>query len=83
MTKMTEKSVIVKKTLDTRTAALFVQTASKFESMVKVSLEDKIVNAKSLMCIISLGISPDTEIKITADGADEKEAVNEIAEILE
>lgn len=83
MTKMTEKSVIVKKTLDTRTAALFVQTASKFESMVKVSLEDKIVNAKSLMCIISLGISPDTEIKITADGADEKEAVNEVAEILE
>ncbi len=83
MTKMTEKSVIVKKTLDTRTAALFVQTASKFESMVKVSLEDKIVNAKSLMCIISLGINPDTEIKITADGADEKEAVNEIAEILE
>ena len=80
---MTEKSVIVKKTLDTRTAALFVQTASKFESMVKVSLEDKIVNAKSLMCIISLGISPDTEIKITADGADEKEAVNEVAEILE
>ncbi len=83
MTKMTEKSVIVKKTLDTRTAALFVQTASKFESMVKVSLEDKIVNAKSLMCIISLGINPDTEIKITADGADEKEAVNEVAEILE
>ena len=83
MTKMTEKSVIVKKTLDTRTAALFVQTASKFESMVKVSLEDKIVNAKSLMCIISLGISPDTEINITADGADEKEAVNEVAEILE
>ena len=83
MTKMTEKSVIVKKTLDTRTAALFVQTASKFESMVKVSPEDKIVNAKSLMCIISLGISPDTEIKITADGADEKEAVNEVAEILE
>ena len=83
MTKMTEQSVIVKKTLDTRTAALFVQTASKFESMVKVSLEDKIVNAKSLMCIISLGISPDTEIKITADGADEKEAVNEVAEILE
>ncbi len=83
MTKMTEKSVIVKKTLDTRTAALFVQTASKFESMVKVSLDDKIVNAKSLMCIISLGINPDTEIKITADGADEKMAVDEVAGILE
>lgn len=83
MTRMTEKSVIVKKTLDTRTAALFVQTASKFESNVKVELEDKVVNAKSLMCIISLGISPDTEIKITADGSDEKEAVDEIAGIVE
>ena len=83
MTKMTEKSVIVKKTLDTRTAALFVQTASKFESMVKVSLDDKNIKEKSLMCIISLGINPDTEIKITADGADEKMAVDEVAGILE
>ncbi len=83
MTKMTEKSVIVKKTLDTRTAAFFVQTASKFESKVKVSLEDKIVNAKSLMCIISLGITPDTEVKISADGSDEKEAVKEVAGVLE
>ena len=72
---MTEKSIVVKKTLDTRHAALFVQTASKFKSMVKVALEDKIVNAKSLMCIISLGICPETEIKITANGEDEQEAL--------
>ncbi len=80
---MTEKSVCVKKTLDTRHAALFVQTASKFKSVVKVVLEDKIVNAKSLMCIISLGIAPNTEIKITANGEDEADAIGEIASILE
>lgn len=79
---MTEKSIIVKKTLDTRNAALFVQTASKYESNVKVSIDEKTVNAKSLMCIISLGICPDTEIKISASGADESEAVKEIASIL-
>ena len=80
---MTEKSIIVKKTLDTRNAALFVQTASKFKSVVKVTLDDKIVNAKSLMCIISLGICPETEIKISATGEDEHEAVKEIAGVLE
>ena len=79
---MTEKSIIVKKTLDTRNAALFVQTASKYESNVNVSVDEKTVNAKSLMCIISLGICPDTEIKISASGADESEAVKEIASVL-
>ena len=79
---MTEKSIIVKKTLDTRNAALFVQTASKYESNVKVSIDEKTVNAKSLMCIISLGICPDTEIKISANGTDEAEAVKEIASVL-
>ena len=79
---MTEKSIIVKKTLDTRNAALFVQTASKYESNVKVSVDEKTVNAKSLMCIISLGSCPDTEIKISASGADESEAVKEIASVL-
>ncbi len=79
---MTEKSIVVKKTLDTRNAALFVQTASKYESNVKVSIDEKTVNAKSLMCIISLGICPDTEIKISANGTDEAEAVKEIASVL-
>ena len=80
---MIEKSVVVKKTLDTRNAALFVQTASKFNSSVKVAIEDKLVSAKSLMCIISLGICPGTELKLTASGDDEKEAVDEIAKVLE
>ena len=44
---MIEKSIVVKKTLDTRNAALFVQTASKFSSSVKVAIEDKLVNAKA------------------------------------
>ena len=80
---MIEKSIVVKKTLDTRNAALFVQTASKFSSSVKVAIEDKLVNAKSLMCIISLGICPGTMLKLTAGGDDEQEAVEEIAGILE
>ena len=79
---MFEKEVVVEKMLDTRLAAMFVQTASKFESMVKVSLEDKIVNAKSLMCIISLGITEGCKVKLTAEGEDAQAAVEEIAEVL-
>ncbi len=71
---MIEKSIVVKRTLDTRNAALFVQTASKFSSSVKVAIEDKLVNAK---------ICPGTMLKLTASGDDEQEAVEEIAGILE
>ena len=79
---MTEKSIVVKKTLDTRNAALFVQTASKYESNVKVSIDEKTVNAKSLMCIISLGITEGCKVKLTAEGEDAQAAVEEIAEVL-
>ena len=79
---MTEKSIIVKKTLDTRNAALFVQTASKFKSNVKIEIDNKKVNAKSLMCIISLGITEGCKVKLTAEGEDAQAAVEEIAEVL-
>jgi phosphocarrier protein len=41
------------------------------------------VNAKSLMCIISLGITNGSQLKITADGADEEDAVKEITSVLQ
>jgi phosphotransferase system HPr (HPr) family protein len=80
---MTEKTIVTKDSLDTRHAALFVQTASKFKSNVKVSINDKMVNAKSLMCIISLGITNGSQLKITADGADEEAALKEIISVLQ
>lgn len=80
---MTEKTIVTRDSLDTRHAALFVQTASKFKSNIKVSINDKIVNAKSLMCIISLGITNGSQLRITAEGADEEEAVKEITSVLQ
>jgi len=80
---MTEKTILTKDSLDTRHAALFVQTASRFKSNIKVSINDKIVNAKSLMCIISLGITNGSRLKISADGTDEEAAVNEITAVLQ
>jgi len=79
---MFEKEVVVNKMLDTRLAAMFVQTASKFNSTVKIEMENKKVNAKSLMCLISLGITEGSTIKLTAEGNDAELAVEEIAHVL-
>ena len=79
---MANKTITVKNALDTRQAALFVQTASKFKSNVKISVGDKNVNAKSLMCIISLGLAEGTQVTIHADGEDAETAVEEVAGVL-
>ena len=79
---MANKTITVKKALDTRQAALFVQTASKFKSNVKISIDEKMVNAKSLMCIISLGIAEGINATISAEGEDAELAVNEVAAVL-
>lgn len=79
---MANKTITVKKALDTRQAALFVQTASKFKSNVKISIDEKVVNAKSLMCIISLGIAEGTNVTISAEGEDAELAVDEVAAVL-
>lgn len=79
---MAKKTITVKSSLDTRQAALFVQTASKFKSNVKIEVEEKIVNAKSLMCIISLGLSEGMSATVTADGDDAETAVNEVSAVL-
>ena len=79
---MANKTITVKKALDTRQAALFVQTASKFKSNVKISIDEKMVNAKSLMCIISLGLGEGIDATISAEGEDAELAVEEVAAIL-
>lgn len=79
---MASKTIIVKKALDTRQAALFVQTASKFKSSVKISIDEKMVNAKSLMCIISLGLAEGIKVTISAEGDDAELAVDEVTTIL-
>jgi len=75
---MTRRPVVVKLRtgLHARPAALFVQEANKFSSEVFVEKDDKKVNAKSIMGIMSLAISTNTEVYISAEGSDEEQAVN-------
>lgn len=81
---MTKHPVIVKlKTgLHARPAALFVQEANKFSSEIFVEKDDKKVNAKSIMGIMSLAISTNTEVYISAVGSDEEQAVNALISLV-
>ncbi|WP_442599299.1 phosphocarrier protein HPr [Neobacillus sp. D3-1R] len=65
-----------------RPATLLVQTASKFDSEVFLEFKDKKVNLKSIMGVMSLGVGQGAEIKISAEGSDEVEAVNSLEETL-
>ncbi|KXS41385.1 MAG: phosphotransferase system HPr (HPr) family protein [Candidatus Frackibacter sp. T328-2] len=69
--------------LHARPASMLVQTANNFESEIKLIKGKDESNAKSIMGIMSLAITKDTEVVIQADGSDEKEAVKKLASLIE
>ncbi|GKX30432.1 HPr-like protein Crh [Vallitalea longa] len=81
---MIEKKITVKiaSGLEARPVALFVQVASQFESNIYVEMQDKKVNAKSIMGMMSLGVLEGEDITITAEGTDEEKAINELEKYL-
>lgn len=68
--------------LDARPVALLVQVASQFESSVYVESKNKRANAKSIMGMMSMGIVSGETVKVTADGPDEKAAIENIEKYL-
>ena len=69
--------------LHARPATFFIQKTNEFESSIWIEKEERRVNAKSLLGILSLGIVGGTSIRVIADGADEETAVNELVELVE
>ena len=69
--------------LHARPATFFIQKANSFKSSIWVEKGDRRVNAKSLLGVLSLGITKDTEITLIADGADEIDALNSLEELIE
>ncbi|APC48916.1 phosphocarrier protein HPr [Virgibacillus halodenitrificans] len=65
-----------------RPATLLVNKAGQFESEVEATYNDKTVNLKSIMGVMSLGIPKGAEVKITVNGSDEEEALNGVAEVI-
>ena len=68
--------------LEARPVALLVQVASRYESSIYVECENKKVNAKSIMGMMSLGIAAVEEVKVIANGEDEEEAIENIEKYL-
>ncbi len=69
--------------LHARPATFFIQKANEFKSSIWIEKEERRVNAKSLLGILSLGIVGGTSIRIIADGADEQEAVTGLIELVD
>jgi len=82
---MLSKDVIVQNQvgLHARPATFFIQKANNFKSSIWVSKDERKVNAKSLLGVLSLGIIKGTTITIIADGEDEEEAVNTLVELID
>jgi catabolite repression HPr-like protein len=68
--------------LEARPVALLVQVASQYESTIYVESEEKKVNAKSIMGMMSLGLVAGEEVTVTVDGADEEAAIENIEKYL-
>ena len=68
--------------LEANPVAVFVQVASQYESTIYVEVDDKKVNAKSIMGMMSLGLDNGETLTVVADGSDESAAVAHIERFL-
>ncbi|OQY39341.1 MAG: phosphocarrier protein HPr [Spirochaetaceae bacterium 4572_7] len=82
---MTEKITVIKNRagIHARPATLIVKEASKFKSNVYIEKGCEKINAKSILCILTLGGTYESEIKIIADGEDEIEAVDALINLID
>ena len=82
---MISRDIVISNTsgLHARPATFFIQKANSFKSGIWVEKGDRKVNAKSLLGVLSLGITKDMSVTLIADGADEEAALNGLAELIE
>ena len=69
--------------LHARPATFFIQKANEYKSSIWVEKEERRVNAKSLLGVLSLGIIGGTTIRIIADGSDEQTAVEGLVSLVQ
>lgn len=75
--------VKIKPGLQARQAALFVQEANRYTSDIFLKKDDRQVNAKSIMGIMSLAIAQGTEVTLMAEGNDQEQALESLAALVE
>ncbi len=69
--------------LHARPATFFIQKTNEFKSSIWIEKDERRVNGKSLLGVLSLGIIGGTEIKIIADGPDEQQALDALVKLVE
>lgn len=81
---MVSKEVVISNQvgLHARPATFFIQKANEYKCSIWVEKDERRVNAKSLLGVLSLGITKGTTITLLADGSDEKEAVAALSELV-
>ena len=81
---MTVRETVVnnKVGLFARPATFFIQKANEFKCSIWVEKDDRRVNAKSLLGVLSMGIMDGSTISLIADGVDEAEALDALAELI-
>ena len=69
--------------LHARAAAKFVHTATRYTSQIRVGRDGKLMDGKSIMGILLLAAAAGTSVIITADGIDEREAIDALCRLVE
>ena len=82
---MVERTVTLgsKSGLHARPAAIFVQNAKGFQCSITLSKNEKKVNAKSILSVLTLGAEQGEQVVLHADGEDAQRAVDKLAALLE
>jgi len=68
--------------LHARPAGMFIETANRFRSAIRVAKGDREVSGNSVLGLMLLEVTPGTEITIKAEGEDEEQAVSTLAELV-
>ncbi len=78
----TKVTILNDEGLHARPAAALVQQANNFQADINVSFDGKEVSAKSIMALMSLGLTKDAEITITAQGSDADLAISTLSKLV-
>ncbi len=80
---MSKRSIDVQVDEDgARMIAMLVQIASRFQSEINISQDNKTVNAKSIMGMMTLGLNPGQQLEVSADGDDAEKALDTMEQYL-
>lgn len=69
--------------LHARPATFFIQKANSYKSSIWIEKDDRKVNAKSLLGVLSLGIAKGMTVSLIADGQDESEAIDGLVQLVQ